>query len=322
MKAIVQYEYGPPEVLEFRDVDMPVAGDDDVLIRVQASSVNALEWHMMTGVPFLVHLEAGFSKPKRPTLGADVAGRVEAVGKNVTRFQPGDDVFGDVGSGAYAEYVTGSERSLALKPDNVTFEQAAAVPVAGLTALQGLRDKGQIQSGQHVLINGASGGVGTFAVQIAKSLGAEVTAVCSTKNVDAARSLGADHVIDYTQEDFVQSGRRYDLMFDLPGNRSLADCKRVLKSNGTYLLVGGSKRRWVGPLPRLFRAKLAFLVGNRRMDWLLAKANNEDLGLLAGLLESGEVTPVIERRYELSDVPEALRRFGDGHAQGKTVITV
>jgi NADPH:quinone reductase-like Zn-dependent oxidoreductase len=322
MKAIVQYEYGLPEVLEFRDVDMPVAGDDEVLIQVQASSVNALEWHMMTGVPLLLHLEAGFSKPKRPTLGADVAGRVEAVGKNVTRFQPGDDVFGDVGSGAYAKYVTGSERSLALKPDNVTFEQAAAVPVAGLTALQGLRDKGQVQSGQHVLVNGASGGVGTFAVQIAKSLGAEVTAVCSTKNVDAARSLGADHVIDYIQEDFVQSGRRYDLMFDLPGNRSLADCKRVLKSNGTYLLVGGPKRRWLGPLPRLFRAKLAFLVGNRRMDWLLAQANNEDLGLLAGLLESGEVTPVIERRYELSDVPEALRRFGDGHAQGKTVINV
>lgn len=322
MKAIVQDKYGSPDVLELRDVDKPVMGDDEVLIRVHASSVNALEWHLMTGVPYLVHLEAGLSKPKRPTLGADVAGQIEGVGKNVTRFQRGDDVFGDIGAGAYAEYVCAPERSLALKPANVTFEQAAAVPVAGLTALQGLRDKGQIQSGQNVLVNGASGGVGTHAVQIAKSFGAEVTAVCSTKNVDTARSIGADHVIDYIQEDFTQCDQRYDLMFDVPGNRSLADCKRVLKSNGTYLLVGGPKRRWVGPLPHLFRAKLAFLVGNQRMDWLLAQVNKEDLGFLAGLLESEELIPVIERGYELSDVPEALRHFGEGHAQGKTVITV
>ena len=322
MKAIVQDKYGLPGVLELREVDRPIVGDDDVLVRVHATSVNALEWHLMTGTPYLVRPTAGMLRPKRATLGADVAGRVEAVGKNVTRFRPGDDVFGDISAGAYAEYVSARERSLVFKPANVTFEQAAAVPVAGLTALQGLRDIGQIQSGQKVLINGASGGVGTFAVQIAKSFGAEVTAVCSTRNVATARSIGADHVFDYTKEDFTQSGQLYDLMFDVPGNRPLADCWRVLEPEGTYLLVGGPKGRWLGPLPRLFRAKLASLVGNRRFGWFVAQMNKEDLGFLSELLDSEEVAPVIEDTYPLEEASEALRYLGEGHAQGKLVITV
>ena len=321
MKAIVQESYGSPDVLEVREVDKPVVNDDDVLVRVHAASVNALDWHLLTGLPYLVRPSAGLRTPKRVIAGADVAGRVEDVGKNVTRFQPGDEVFGDV-SGSFAEYVSAPERGLALKPANLTFEQTAAVPVAGLTAVQGLRDHGRIQSGQKVLINGASGGVGTFAVQVAKSFGAEVTAVCSTRNVDTARSSGADHVIDYTQEDFTQGGQRYDLMFDVPGNRSLADCWRVLEPEGTYLLVGGPKGRWLGPLPRLFRAKLASLVRSQRLAWFVAQVNREDLGLLKELLESGQVVPVIEKTYPLDEAADALRYFGEGHAQGKLILTV
>ncbi|MCZ6662647.1 MAG: NAD(P)-dependent alcohol dehydrogenase [Actinobacteria bacterium] len=322
MRAIVQLAYGSPDVLQLREVDKPVVNDDDVLVRVRASSVNALEWHLLTGLPYLVRPQAGLRKPKRMTLGADVAGQVEAVGKNVTRLQPGDEVFGDIGGGAYAEYVCAPEAKLVLKPAVLTFEQAAAVPVAALTALQGLRDIGQIQSGQKVLINGASGGVGTFAVQIAKSFGADVTAVCSTRNVDMVQSIGADHVIDYTQEDFTQSGQRHDLMFDVPGNRPWADCKRVLSRDGIYVMVGGPKGRWLGPLPHLLRVKVASLFGNQRMGWFVAQMKEEDLSFLAELLESGEVVPVIERTYPLEETAAALRYLGEGHAQGKNVITV
>jgi NADPH:quinone reductase-like Zn-dependent oxidoreductase len=276
---------------------------------------------MMTGTPYLVRPQAGFRRPKRPTLGADVAGTVEAVGKDVTAFKAGDDVFGGVGSG-YAEYAVAREGTLALKPANVTFEQAAAVPVAALTALQGLRDHGRIQPGQHVLINGASGGVGTFAIQIAKTLGAEVTAVCSTGNVETARSLGADHVIDYTLEDFSQGDHRYDLMLDIVGTGPVATCKDVLTSGGTYVVVGGPKGRWLGPIPRLLKAKLTFVKGDRTMGFFVAKQNAKDLEFLAELMESGKISSVIEATYPLDEVPDALSRFGNGHAKGKTVITI
>ncbi|MFQ5967662.1 MAG: NAD(P)-dependent alcohol dehydrogenase [Acidimicrobiia bacterium] len=322
MRAIVQDRYGLPDVLELREVDIPVVGDDYVLVRVHASSVNALDWHLVTGLPYLARLEAGLRKPKRMIRGADVSGRVEAVGGNVTQFRPGDEVFGDIGRGAYAEYACAPERAFVLKPPGLTFEEAAAVPVAALTALQGLRDLGHIQPGQKALINGASGGVGTFAVQIAKSLGTEVTAVCRTRNLDTARSIGADHVIDYTQEDFTRRGERYDLMFDVPGNRRLADCWRVLQPEGTYLLVGGPKRRFLGPVPRLLRAKLGSLVRSRRVAWFIARMKQEDLNYLSELLESGHVIPVIEETYPLEQTPDALRYFGEGHARAKIVITV
>lgn len=321
MKAIVQSTYGLPDVLEMSEAPIPSIDDDQVLIRVHASSVNALEWHLMTGTPYLVRPQAGFMKPKREILGADVAGTVEEVGANVTRFKPGDDVFGEVGGG-YAEYAVARPKTLALKPANVTFEQAAAVPVAALTALQGLRDHGRIQPGQRVLINGASGGVGTFAVQIAKALGAEVTAVCSTGNVDTARSLGAGKVIDYTKTDFTESERDYDLMLDIAGTRSLSGCMSVLADTGRYIVVGGPKGRWLGPLPRLGRAKLAFLRGDRTMGFFVASPNDKDLTTLAEWMEAGSLVPVIEATYPLSEVPDALRRFGQGHARAKTVITV
>jgi len=322
MKAAVYDNYGLPDVLEIKDVERPVPGDDEVLVRVHASSVNALEWHLLTGIPYLVRPTAGLIRPKMSVLGADVAGVVEAIGRDVTRFRPGDEVFGDIGTGAYAEYACGPERRLASKPPNLTFEQAAAVPVAGLTALQGLRDKAQVQSGQTVLINGASGGVGTFAIQIAKVLGAEVTAVCSTRNVDQARSLGADHVIDYTKEDLTQTQQRYDLVFDGPGNYPVADCKRLLNPEGMYLLIGGPKRRFLGPIPRMLRTAMAFSFASQRTSWLLAQANREDLESLAGLLESGEVRSVIEATHSLDEVAEALRYVGEEHAQGKVAITV
>jgi NADPH:quinone reductase-like Zn-dependent oxidoreductase len=320
MKAIVQSTYGLPDVLEMHEVPIPVIDDDQVLIRVHASSVNALEWHLMTGTPYLVRPQAGFTKPKRPTLGADVAGTVEAAGANVTRFQPGDEVFGEVGGG-YAEYAAARPETLALKPANATFEQAAAVPVAALTALQGLRDHGRIQSGQRLLINGASGGVGTFAIQIAKVLGAEVTAVCSTGNVDTARSLGADKVIDYTKTDFTESERSYDLMLDIVGTGSVSGCMSVLADAGRYVVVSGPKGRWLGPLPRLVKAKLAFTRGDRTMGFFVAKPNEKDMSVLAEWMESGTLVPMIETTYPLNKVPDALRRFGRGHARGKTVIT-
>ena len=323
MKAIVQHEFGPPDVLELREVDEPVVDDDEVLVRVHAGSVNPADWHRVTGTPYIARLEAGLLKPKRTIAGSDMAGRVEAVGQNATRFRPGDEVFGEIGGGAFAEYVCVAEDEIGLKPTNLTFEQAAAVPMAAITALQGLRDKGKIQPGQSVLINGASGGVGTFAVQIAKALGAEVTGVCSTRNVDMVRSLGADHVVDYTRDDFAGSGPRYDVMLDNVGNRSLADCRRSLNRKGIYILVGGPKSgRWLGPVKRLIGALFAFMFASQKAVPLLAKPSKDDLVVLRDLVESGKVVPVIDRHHELSEVPEALRYLEQGHARGKIVITL
>jgi NADPH:quinone reductase-like Zn-dependent oxidoreductase len=323
MKALVYDKYGSPDVLELRAVDRPVVTDDGVLVRVHAFSVNPVDWHTLTGTPYMVRMQAGLRKPKREVLGVDFAGTVETIGRNVKRFQPGDEVFGGR-TGAFAEYVCVPEdRAIVLKPANVTFEQAASVPVAAVSALQGLRDKGRIQPGQKVLINGASGGVGTFALQIAKSFGAEVTGVCSTGNVDIARSIGADHVIDYTGENFTLGEQRYDLMLDIAGNRSWSDCKRVLNHNARLVVVGGPKtNRWIGPLSQLVKLRLASLGGSRRVVPFLAKINKEDLEVLQRLLEAGTVTPVIDRRYELTEVPEALRYLGDGHAKGKVVINI
>ena len=325
MKALVYDTYGAPaDVLQLREVERPVVADDEVLVRVHATSVNLVDWHTLTGDPYIARLHAGLRKPKSGALGVDYAGTVEAVGAGVTRFQPGDEVFGGK-NGAFAEYVcVRAERAVLPKPANVTLEQAAAVPVAALTALQGLRDKGKLQAGHKVLINGASGGVGTFAVQIAKSFGAEVTGVCSTRNVDIVQSIGADHVIDYTQEDFTRSGQRYDLMLDIAGNRSWSECTRVLADKATLVVVGGPKggNHWLGPLGHFAGVWLASLVGSRRVVLFIAKFNKADLVLLAQLLEAGTMTPVIDRRYTLSEVPDALMYLGDGHAQGKVVIAV
>jgi NADPH:quinone reductase-like Zn-dependent oxidoreductase len=323
MKALVYERYGPPDVLELREVDNPAIVDDDVLVRIRAASVNPVDWHTMTGTPYLVRLESGLRKPKRAMLGVDFAGTVEAIGRNVKGFQPGDEVFG-AKNGAFAEYVSVREdRAVAQKPANMTFEQAAAVPVAAISALQGLRDKGQIQSGQRVLINGASGGVGTFAVQIAKSFGADVTGVCSTRNVDTVRSIGADQVIDYTQEDFTRSEQRYDLLLDIAGNRSWSDYRRILDEKATLVVVGGPKgNRWIGPLSPAVKLRVSSLAGSRRVVApFLAKIKKEDLVVLQKLLVAGTLTPVIDRQYELSGVSEALRYLGEGHAQGKVVIT-
>jgi NADPH:quinone reductase-like Zn-dependent oxidoreductase len=276
----------------------------------------------MRGTPYLVRIQAGLSKPKRKTRGADLAGQVEAVGKSVTRLQPGDEVFGEA-SGAFAEYVAASEKVLAPKPPNISFEEAAAVPVAALTALQGLRDKAKIQSGHKVLINGASGGVGTFAVQIAKSFGAEVTGVCSSRNIDMVRSIGADDVIDYTQDDFTQTGQRYDVILDMVGSRSLSDCKRALNPEGVYVSVGADEMGdWIGPLTHVFKVLLASRVGSQKMVPMLAKVSKEDLAVLGELLESGIVIPVIDRTYPLEETAEAIRYLEEGHARGKVVITV
>jgi NADPH:quinone reductase-like Zn-dependent oxidoreductase len=321
MKAIVYTKYGSPDVLQLREIDKPVVNDDDVLVRVRAAGANPLDWHFMRGEPYFMRLKTGLLEPKAKGLGVDFAGEVEAVGKNVTQFQPGDEVFG-AADGAFAEYVCSSEDVLVLKPANLTFEQAAAVPIAAFTALQGLRDKGRIQPGQKVLINGASGGVGTFAVQIAKSFGAEVTGVCSTRNVDMVRSIGADQVIDYTQEDFTQGEQRYDLMFDTVGNRSLSECRGVLASNGACLLVGMPTGRWLRPLPRLLAAAVLSLFVSEKMVLVVAQPSKEDMLVLRELLEAGTVTPVIDRHYKLSEVPEAIRYLEEGHAQGKVVITV
>jgi NADPH:quinone reductase-like Zn-dependent oxidoreductase len=323
MKALVYDEYGSPDVLAVREVDKPEVGDDDVLVRVHAFSVNPVDWHTLTGKPYLVRLEAGLRKPKRELFGVDFAGTVETVGRNVKRFQPGNEVFGGR-TGAFAEYVSVPEdRAVVLKPANVTFEQAAAVPVAGISALQGLRDKGRIQAGHKALINGASGGVGTFAVQIAKSFGAEVTGVCSTRNMDIARSIGADTVIDYTKEDFTLSKQRYDLILDIAGNRSWSDCKRVLAAGATLVVVGGPKtNRWIGPLGDLVKKRLASVGGSRKVAPFLAKIKREDLAVLQKLVQDGTVTSVIDRRYELSEAHEALAYLGEGHAQGKVVVSV
>jgi NADPH:quinone reductase-like Zn-dependent oxidoreductase len=322
MKAIVYYNYGPPDVLKYEEIEKPTAGDDQVLVKVRAASVNPLDWHFMRGTPYFVRIMTGLRRPKVTRLGVDVAGQVEAVGRNVTQFKPSDEVFGTC-RGAFAEYACTSESALVMKPNNVTLEQAASVPIAAFTALQGLRDKGQIQPGQRVLINGAAGGVGTFAVQIAKSFGAYVTGVCSTRNVDMVRSIGADRVIDYTQEDFTNSGQRYDLIFDSVGNHSLLACRRVLNPKGTYIAVGGPSSRWmIGPLTSAITAPVLSRLVDRKFVTFIAKGSKEDLTVMHELMEARKVTPVIDKRYRLSEVPEAIRYLEEGHARGKVVITL
>ena len=323
MNAAVRDRFGPPEVVEIREIDKPVPADGEVLVRVRAASLNLGDWYAVTGRPYVGRTQMGLRKPKDNRLGVDYAGTVEAVGANVTQFRPGDDVFGGR-NGAYAEYVCAREdRGIVPKPANVTFEEAAAVPVAALTALQGLRDKGQLQPGQKVLINGASGGVGTFAVQIAKALGAEVTGVCSTRNVDMVRSLGADDVIDYTHEDFTRTDRRYDLLLDVAGSRSWSACKRVLMPQATVVLVGGPKtNRLLGPLGHVIKLRVAGLLSSRNVTFFIAKFNKPDMVVLQELLESGKVTPVVDRRYELSEIADAFRYMGEGHCQAKVVVTV
>ena len=325
MKAIVYTEYGPPDVLQLKEVGKPSPNDNEVLIKVHAASVNPLDWHLLRATPFLVRLTEGLLKPKKEILGADVAGRVEEVGKNVKQFQTGDEVLGDFFVdvlGGFAEYVCVPEdAALIKKPTNLTFEEAAAVPVAAVTALQGLRDKGQIQPGQKVLINGASGGVGTFAVQIAKSFGAEVTGVCSTRNLDMVRSIGADHVIDYTQEDFTQNGQRYDLIADAVGNRSVSDYGRALSPKGICVIIGYSSP--VLLFQHLFQGPWISMIGSKKIGLMgTVKPNKKDLVFMKELLEAGKVVPVIDRRYPLSEVAEAIRYLEGGHAQGKVVITV
>jgi NADPH:quinone reductase-like Zn-dependent oxidoreductase len=317
MKAILFTEYGSPDVLQFKEVEKPAPKDDEVLVKVYATSVNPADWHIMRGEPFLARLANGLLKPKNPRLGADIAGRVEATGKNVTQFQVGDAVFGELqlnDLGSFAEYICANEDTFALKPAKLTFEQAAAVPLAAFTALQGLRDKGQIQPGQKVLVNGASGGVGTFAMQIAKSCGTEVTGVCSARNLDLVRSIGADHVIDYAKEDFTNNGQHYDLIFDAVGNRSVSDLKRALSPNGICSVAGFTS------LPRLFQTM--FLGGKQVGLMETASANKKDLVIIKELLESGKVVPVIDRTYPLSETPEAIRYLETGRAKGKVVITV
>ena len=322
MKAIVYDRYGPPVVLRLAEMEKPTPGEGDVLVRIQAASVGAGDWHLMRGDPFLVRLMFGLRRPKHPVLGSSISGLVEAVGKGVTRVRPGDEVFGDLsdcGFGGFAEYVSVPETALAPKPAGTTFEEAAAVPGSALPALQGLRDKGRIEPGQKVLVNGASGGVGTFAVQIAKSFGAEVTGVCSTRNVEMVRSLGADHVIDYTKEDFARNGQRFDLILDAAAFRPLRDHLRALAPAGIYVLVGGAMAQTFKVM--LF-GPLISKVTNKNAAFFISAPNQEDLVTLKGLVESKQVTPVIDRRYPLSEVAEAIRYVETGHARGKVVIHV
>ena len=324
MQAIVRDRYGSLDVLDLQEVEMPELADDGVLVRVRAASVNPVDWHDVTGTPWIARPMTGLRGPRGSRLtGRDFAGTVEAVGKDVTDLHPGDDVFGGKsGGGSFAEYVA-VPMEVARKPANLTFEEAAAVPVAALTALQGLRDHGQLQPGQRVLVNGASGGVGTFAVQIAKALGAEVTAVCSSRNIGQARSLGADRVIDYTREDFTLGGERYDLILDVAGTKSWSRYRRVLKPDGTLVVVGAPKaNRLLGPLGHIARVRLAAWRGSQKAVFFMAKFNKPDLDALRELLESGKVKPVVERRYELGEVADALGYLGEGHAQGKIVINV
>jgi NADPH:quinone reductase-like Zn-dependent oxidoreductase len=322
MKAIIYTKYGPPDVLELKEVEKPTPKDDEVLIKIHAASINKGDWYALTGKPFMARI-GGLLKPKDKILGMDVAGRVEAVGRYVKQFQPGDEVFGDIswcGKGAFAEYVSVPEHVLAFKPANISFEEAAAVPVSAVVALQGICDTGQIQPGQKVLINGASGGVGTFAVQVAKQYGAEVTAVCSTGKIDMVRSIGADHAIDYIQEDFTQNGQRYDLIIGVNGYHSLSDYKRALHPEGTYVCTGGT-------MAQLFQSMLLGPLmskkGGKQLRGLgSVQQSQKDLVVVKELLEAGKVVPVIDRRYTLSEVPEGFRYFGEGHAKGKVIITV
>ena len=320
MKAIVYRCYGSPDVLTYEDIEKPMPGDDEVLVKVHAASVNPLDWHYMRGSPYFIRLGSGVGAPKDIRLGVDFAGTVEAVGKDVEQFKLGDEVFGGA-NGAFSEYVTVRDsRALAMKPANITFEQAASVPIAAITALQALRDKGKIKTGHRVLINGASGGVGTFAVQIAKSFGAEVTGVCSTRNVEMVRSIGADHVFDYKKENYTESGKQYDLIIDNVGNHSLLANRRVLSPEGVLVIVGGAGGNWLGPLIRPIKALLLSPFVGQEFVLILAQLRQEDLAILAGLMQAGTVTPVIDRSYRLSEVAAAIRYSEEGHARGKIVI--
>jgi NADPH:quinone reductase-like Zn-dependent oxidoreductase len=325
MKAIVYCDYGLAN-LKLADIAKPTPTDDQVLVKVQAASVNPLDWHFIEGTPMIMRaMGVGLRKPKDTRLGVDFAGIVEAVGKNVTQFKRGDEVFGGR-DGAFAEYVCPrADRAVALKPANITFEQAASVNIAGLTALQAVRDKGKVQPGQKVLINGASGGVGTFAVQIAKSFGAEVTGVCSTRNLEMVRSLGADHVIDYTKEDFTKSGQHYDAILDNVPNHSLSECRRVLTPEGKYVMIGGggpNDNRWIGPFGRLIQTLVMAPFVSQKMGMMMAQLTKSDLTVLGDMMQSGRVKPVIDRTYKLSELPAAIAYLEEGHARGKVVITV
>ncbi len=323
MKAIVYRCYGGVEVLKLEQIAKPLPEDGRVLVKVHAASVNPLDWHYMQGKPYVMRPMSGVGKPNSNLMGADFAGTIEAVGKNVTRFKIGDEVFGDR-DGAFGEYVSVRENgAMALKPDNVTMEQAAAVPIAGLTALQALRDKGKVQAGQKVLINGASGGVGTFAVQIAKTYGAEVTGVCSTRNVEMVKSIGADHVIDYTKEDFTQGSARYDLIVDNVGNHTLSELRHVLTPHGALVSVGGpSDNRWLGPLVTSLDAYIVAPFVGQKLIFMLAQSNQDDLNVLRNLMQTGKLAPVIDRRYKLAETPQAVSYLEQGHARGKVVIEV
>ncbi|HKP04457.1 MAG TPA: NAD(P)-dependent alcohol dehydrogenase [Chthoniobacterales bacterium] len=323
IKAIVYCDYGAPDVLKLEQIEKPVPNDDQVLIKVRAASINPYDWHFIRGIPYIFRLDAGLRKPKVLRIGSDVAGTVEAVGKNVTQYKPGDDVFG-ICNGAWGEYCLGKSR-LALKPAEISFEQAASLPVAAITALQALRDRGKVQPRQKVLINGSSGGVGTFAVQIAKSLGAEVTAVCSGRNVELVQSLGADHVIDYTKEDFTKSAERYDVILDNVGTQPLSGFRQVLKPNGICVMIGGGgphEGNWIGPLARPIKALLLSPFISQKLTMMIADMNNKDLTALAELMKSGKMKSVIDRTYKLSEVPTAVRYVEEGHARGKVVVSV
>jgi NADPH:quinone reductase-like Zn-dependent oxidoreductase len=323
MKAIVYRCYGSTDVLKLEEIAKPIPKDNQVLVKVRAASVNPLDWHYMHGAPYVMRMSAGLGAPNDTRIGVDFAGTVEAVGKNVTHFKSGDEVFGGR-TGALGEYVTVREdRALVMKPSKLTFEQAAAIPVAAITALQGLRDIGHLQPGQKVLINGASGGVGTFAVQIAKTLGAEVTGVCSTRNVDLVRSLGADHVIDYTKENFTEGTERYDLILDNVGNHSLLDARRALKPDGILVIVGGSsENRWIGPMSRPLNAMLLSPFVSQKMEMFLAELNPKDLQIIGDLAQAGKVTSVIDRRYPLNEAPQAIAYLEEGRARGKVIISL
>jgi NADPH:quinone reductase-like Zn-dependent oxidoreductase len=323
LKAIVRDTYGSPDVLELRDIDMPKIADEEVLVHVHAAGVGRDVWHIMTGLPYPIRLAGyGLRAPKNPLIGSDMAGVVEAVGKNVTRFQPGDEVFG-IGKGSYAEYVGAREDKLAPKPTNLTFEQAAVLAIMGSTALQALRDHAKVRPGQEVLIIGASGGVGTYAVQIAKAFGANVTGVCSTTKVEMVRSIGADHVIDYTREDFAEGDQRYDLILDIGGNSTLSRLRRALASRGTLVIVGGEGGgRWLGGTDRQLRAMMLSPFVGQKLGTFVNKENHEDMIVLKELIESGKVTPIIDRTYPLAEVPDAIRYLEEGYARGKVVISV
>jgi NADPH:quinone reductase-like Zn-dependent oxidoreductase len=323
MQAIVHHRYGSPDVLELQEIAKPTPAEGQVLIRVRTASVNPYDWHFLRGIPSFLRLFIGMRRPKSPRLGADVAGIVEAVGANAAPFKPGDAVFGTA-KGSFAEYACALTSQLAVKPQEISFEQAACLPIAGITALQGVRDKGKVQTGQTVLINGAAGGVGTFAVQIAKSFGARVAGVSSTRNVELLRSIGADEVIDYTREDFARSGQHYDLFFDLVGNRSLTDCLRAVQPRGTYISCGGGgpDRSTMNLLAALLQHAVRSCFAKQKMPGLLAKINREDLAFLADLVQTGRVIPVVDRTYSLPEVAEAIRHVESGHARGKVVISV